>query len=101
MEPELPPIDDPIELLALLRAGDRVHHCIGSGWRLLRSNVPVSELAVRVLRGSGIWLIKENGNEPFDFGGGCLVPMGDGLPLPGLNMAQTYGWAEGRSNMKH
>lgn len=94
---DLPPIDDPIELLSLLRAGDRLHHCHGLGWRLVRGDVAVTEAAIQVLR-NPFWLVGPN-NEPFDFGGGRLAPMGDGL-FP-ARWSQTWTWAEGKSNARH
>ena len=88
---ELPPLDDPAEVLSFLRAGDTVAHCHVTGWRLVKANVRVSSDAIGVLKGGGYML------EPF---GGILAPLGDGL-LPSPLMSQTWAWAEARSHGRH
>jgi hypothetical protein len=94
---ELATIEDPIEVLVLLRTGDRLAHCHGLGWRLVRADIAVSELAVGVLKRGGVWFVVMDGvNVPYDFGGGRLAPLGDALI--GQD-AQTWAWAEGASRL--
>lgn len=70
---EPPPLADPAEVLRLLQAGDRLAHCLATGWRLIRADVEVDAAAVDALHGR-------------------LVPLDDGLP--GIGQAQTWIWAE-------
>ena len=86
----LPPLADPREVLAFLRAGDRLAYAYPDQWRLIRANVEVEHNAARILRGGGYML------EKF---GGRLAPLGDAL-LPGFP-AQTWAWAEERSHATH
>lgn len=86
------PIDDPLELLRHLRQGDRLHHCLGLGWRLLRAGRAVCPSAVQVLQTGGPWI--EDG-ALYDFGG-LLAPLADGLPT--IGQAQTWAWAERQSH---
>lgn len=76
----------PLELVALLRAGDRLAYCQGSGWRLVGGAAAVDA------RGGHVPL-------PEVLRGGRLAPLGDAL-LPG-HPAQTWAWAEGRSHARH
>lgn len=84
-------LTDPREVLALLRAGDRLTRYGQARWVLAQAGVEVSDEAACILRGGGYVL------EPF---GGRLAPLGDGL-LPGGAMSQTYAWAEERSHGRH
>jgi len=86
---DLPPLTDPVEILRLLHAGDRLAHCHPIGWRLLSGDVAVSETAVNALK-RGVTRIAGNGCP--DSGGGRLVPLDDGL-FGGFS--QTWMWAEG------
>lgn len=82
MPPSAPieaPLSDAPEVLSHLRRGDMLAHCRATGWRLVRADLPVDDLTVRVLMQAPR--------------GGRLVPLDDGLP--GIGGAQTWAWAEG------
>ena len=86
-ETTLAPLSDPIEILRLLHAGDRLAQCHPTGWRLLGGDVAVSETAVNALK-RGVPRVAGC----CDSGGGRLVPLHDGL-FGGFS--QTWMWAEG------
>jgi hypothetical protein len=93
---ELPPLTDPAEVVAFLRAGDVLAWTQPDVWRLVRADVAVCPEVVPVLRGGGYLCGPKYG--------GQLVPLGDGLPgilRSGNRLAQTYGWTEDRSNAQH
>ena len=80
---------DPIQVIRLLRAGDRLAHCHPTGWRLVGGDVAVSENAVDALkRGTS----RKHGGDSQECSGGRLAPLGDGL-FGGFS--QTWMWAEG------
>lgn len=94
----------PLELVGLLRAGDRLAYCQGEGWRLVRAGTAVEDQAAQLLRSGGLGYAVADGvggHVPLRdlLRGGRLAPMGDAL-LPGFP-AQTWAWAEGRSNARH
>lgn len=94
--PELPPLTDPAEVAAFLRAGDVLALTLPDSWRLVRADVAVAPEVVPVLRGGGYLLGPRFG--------GHLAPLADGLPgilRTGNRLAQTYGWAEERSHAAH
>ena len=67
---------DPIQVIRLLRAGDRLAHCHPTGWRLVGGDVAVSENAVDALkRGTS----RKHGGDSQECAGGRLAPLGDGL----------------------
>ena len=94
--PQFEPLDDPIEVLGLLRAGDRLMHTKPDQWRLLRADIEVTAGAAAVLKRGSIWLT--TANEPHDFAGGRLVPTGDSLF--GWT-SQTWIWVEKVSQARH
>jgi hypothetical protein len=94
--PELAPLDCPIEVSAFLKAGDVLAMCLPGHWRLVRADVRVAAEVIPVLRGGGYLCGPRLG--------GRLAPLGDGLPgimRTGNALAQTYGWAEDRSDAVH
>jgi hypothetical protein len=86
----LPALSDPREVLAFLRAGDRLAYSYPEVWHLIQADAEVTHEAACILRSGGYSL------EPF---GGRLAPLGDSL-LPG-HPAQTWVWAEERSYVRH
>ncbi len=88
---DLAPLSDPLEIVRLLRAGDRLAHCYQTGWRLVGGDVAVAENAVNALKRGTPRMTSDDAQ---DFGGGRLAPLDDGL-FGGFS--QTWMWAEGRT----